>query len=476
MDSTHTTSLATGEQNSSMQPSANLGVIIAAEIRRHIVDLRFSICGLLVVLLFTGGAYLMVRDFKMWRSTTDALRGVYAQDYWASGVRQAWLFAHAGYRRQVRPVQAAQMFVAGSETGAEPTLMTEFKRLPSYEEELFTNPLERMDHPPDFPFLCGVVLSLLVFLLSYNAIAGEHRDGTLRVLLASPVSRGVVIAGKWLGGLLSMYVPFAIAVTVVALMVSLDTDLHPGPVAVARLAMAVALGALYIAVVYSLSLMVSTVTRSPHTAAIALVIAWSCMVIAIPALGPALGEIGVGGVDEDQAEARACRAGFTELSHGLNRLTARSGDYAKFNAEQRDVFDMAQARLLVSAEATLLTIGAERQRRHDLVNETARWVNRLSPFGCFQNACLAVANTGADHERRLGAYNLQYLRDWNAYYSRNTTSEYHPIDISAGPAYKYVPAGLGASVRNALFDTGLLCLFGVLFFIVCYRAFAGMDV
>lgn len=165
-----------------------------------------------------------------------------------------------------------------------------------------------------------------------------------------------------------------------------------------------------------------------------------------------------------------------ELSNNNNRLMESwGGDYAKLTAEQRLAFDMAQARLLVSAQSTVLTIGADRQRRHDLVSMTAQWINRLSPFGCFQNACLAVANTGIDHERRLGAYNLQYLQEWNAYYSRNSTEQYHPIDISAGPAYKYVPAGSIAGVRNALFDTGLLCLFGALFFVICYRAFVRMD-
>src|SRR5512135_2428869 len=50
---------------------------------------------------------------------------------------------------------------------------------------------------PDFAFLVKVVFSLYVILLAYDTVAGEKEKGTLRLVLAHPVGRLRLIAGKY---------------------------------------------------------------------------------------------------------------------------------------------------------------------------------------------------------------------------------------------------------------------------------------
>ena len=70
---------------------------------------------------------------------------------------------------------------------------------------------------PDFLFFTKVVLSLLVILFAYDTIAGERERGTLQLILSNSVSRGQTLLGKFLGGYLSIALPF-LAAAVIALL------------------------------------------------------------------------------------------------------------------------------------------------------------------------------------------------------------------------------------------------------------------
>jgi ABC-type transport system involved in multi-copper enzyme maturation permease subunit len=63
----------------------------------------------------------------------------------------------------------------------------------------------------DWFLIVGVVMSLLALVFSYDAICGEREDGTLRLAISYPVSRSVLLLGKWTGGFLSLLLPFVTA-------------------------------------------------------------------------------------------------------------------------------------------------------------------------------------------------------------------------------------------------------------------------
>jgi ABC-type transport system involved in multi-copper enzyme maturation permease subunit len=45
----------------------------------------------------------------------------------------------------------------------------------------------------------------------FDAICGEKERGTLKVLLSNSVPRDLVLLGKWIGGYISLAIPFLIA-------------------------------------------------------------------------------------------------------------------------------------------------------------------------------------------------------------------------------------------------------------------------
>ena len=66
----------------------------------------------------------------------------------------------------------------------------------------------------DWAFLIGVVLSFAAILFTFDAISGERARGTLRLMLANSVPRHVLLGGKFLGALISIGLPFLMAVLV----------------------------------------------------------------------------------------------------------------------------------------------------------------------------------------------------------------------------------------------------------------------
>jgi hypothetical protein len=84
------------------------------------------------------------------------------------------------------------------------------------------NPLLRLFSRIDLAFVVRLILSLLALLLVFDNYSGERERGTLPMVLACPVRRLEVLAGKLFGGLLTVAVPLVAGFLVVLLLWSLS--------------------------------------------------------------------------------------------------------------------------------------------------------------------------------------------------------------------------------------------------------------
>jgi len=122
------------------------------------------------------------------------------------------------------------------------------------------------------------LVPLIALLLSFDAIAGEIDRGTLQLVLASPVSRGAVLIGKFLGhvSVLAVSVSFGYGVAgLVALLTGGGGD-AAALIGVGRLiATSVLLGATFIAIGY----IASAAVRQTGTAAALAIAIWLFAVV-----------------------------------------------------------------------------------------------------------------------------------------------------------------------------------------------------
>lgn len=142
------------------------------------------------------------------------------------------------------------------------------------------------------------LVPLLALLLGFDAISGEVERGTMPLMLATPIARGSVILGKFLGHLaviaLAILLGFGIAGTVVMALAGEGTS---GLVPLARLiASSIALGAAFLAVSY----VISASTAQVGTSAALAVAVWLAAVVLYD-----LGLLGVLVLDADGAFAQS---------------------------------------------------------------------------------------------------------------------------------------------------------------------------
>ena len=134
----------------------------------------------------------------------------------------------------------------------------------------------------DMTSIVQTVLGLLAVLIAFDSVSGELESGRMRTILAHPVSRAEVLAGKFAGAYASLIVPLlagAAASHVVLWIRGLPVfETH---FVVATIGVLVA-SLLYLATMLALGIAASALTRESRTSLVALLVIWVCSTLAIP--------------------------------------------------------------------------------------------------------------------------------------------------------------------------------------------------
>jgi hypothetical protein len=126
------------------------------------------------------------------------------------------------------------------------------------------------------------LLGLLALLLTFDAFVGERQRGTLRLILANPVPRGLILAGKWAGGMTTLALPLLGAWLLTTGMMVFAGGMAP---AMAWNPRSLALGVLYLlylGVMLLLGLTISLHARSAATALGLCLLLWLVAVFLLP--------------------------------------------------------------------------------------------------------------------------------------------------------------------------------------------------
>jgi ABC-type transport system involved in multi-copper enzyme maturation permease subunit len=264
------------------------------------------------------------------------------------------------------------------------------------------NELFALVRPPDVLYITQVVFSLLAMLAAFDLMSGEKEGGTLRMLVASGISRGQMLAGKWLGGLLAILLPyFAVAVAgmlALAVLPGLALAAHHWVRALAFFL----LGGLYLAFSFTLGLAISAWTKRAASTLVIGLFVWVCLVFVVPNVATLVARqvSRVPPVEELQLlRNQAFEAGMIEA---LEEMRAWPADLP---ASERVAFWPNHWKRIVDENEAI----SERYRRPlaRLVN-TGRWMSRLSPAASYVHAGTALVGTGIDDEAELKAEVMAY--------------------------------------------------------------------
>ena len=462
-----------------------LWVLIRKEWVSNLLELRFLVCAGLCVLLAVVSVLVLHADLAAKRADFSTNREIYRKQ--AEEYDSYDDLSREGIRVD-RPPQNFQVLFYGMERTLDRTAVIAGDFLPGFEGDLDSNPIVLMFPAADMLFIVGVVLSLLAFFISYDAVAGERERGTLKLLMSYPLPRDTLILAKWIGGYLSLALPFLVALGLSALLISVSGEITFAGEDWEAFVVSGVVSLILIAVMFSIGLLVSVRTRRSSTAILSLLAIWVLLALVLPNAGPYLAQIlapipDVGAVERQIVErTKGLNDQFRQLWRGSRRRTRdmTPAQRAQFFQEVREKREELRKEVNKVSEEIIRDF---EQRLHRQI-DVACMITRLSPVAAYAYANTDIGETGVRHERNLVNGLRAYQREFIRYVQEQGESsggmgpgqEEEDYSIDDMPVFEFRPESLEGRLSARTMDVLLLIVFAVLFFMGAFVSFLRTDI
>jgi len=463
-----------------------LAEIIRKEILNHLMSLRFAIACVLCFVVILCSLSVRLRDYGLvlddYIQNTDQVR-TYLHD-----MDHPWWVVYRGLMIHQRP-NALKIFARGVEDKNGISVQVTGHRPVQFFGAFPANPLVPLFPAMDMINFVGIIMSLLAIVFGYDAICGEKQQGTLRLMLSYSVPRDTVLLGKWIGGFVTLIMPFLLAVIAAVTIVLVQPNVSLSQSQSLKLVGVFGLAILYIAAIYSLALWVSCLTPRPSTSVMILVTIWLVMILAVPNLSPYLAQSLR--PTEDPMELEMART--LKTREVLKRqIEDKMPTYKEKPGLTRRMFRLQCRRTgYVQVMQACLRIDEAFERHLDGQIRLSRWISRVSPFSCFAMAATELTDTGLVGKRRF----IDQVRDYQQTVTEFGFNEWiererialnikgtdekmpdWPTRERPVPRFTYTgPAG-SEYFRMIVLDAGILAAVTVVFFMLSFVGFLRYDV
>ena len=406
-----------------------LEVIVGKEIRQNLLSYKFSIIVILSTILILVSMFVMYRDYCLALENYEILR------------------PKSDEAVAIIPPTPLSIFAKGLDENLCRSYEIGFGgqiRVGSKQESV--NNLFRLFTTPDLLYIVKVILALCAMLFAFDVVSGEKEVGTLRQSLSNSVKRPILVIGKWIGGFTSFIVPFFIAVLSGTILVTLSPIVQMNGQNWAKLGMFLFSSVLYLAVFFSLGLLISCLTHHSSSSLVISLFLWAMLVFFIPNLGNILARQFVEIPTVQQLEVKRSQIWIKEVFERINRGKNVREVVGSINSENDKLI-------------------ADYRNRFDRLVSVSQNITRFSPAAAFTCLATDLMGTGISEERRLKKAVLLY-KDlvWNKQQDDLPTFNFHRSSIKE-------VFGFGG-----LTNLMILILFNMLFFVSAYAAFLRYDV
>jgi len=144
------------------------------------------------------------------------------------------------------------------------------------------NPLLRIFSAIDLGFVIRIVLSLFAVLLVFDSFSGEREQGTLPMVMACPVGRLELLAGKFIGALLTVAVPLTAGFAEMLLLWSFSGDVRFDTSTWVGMGLIYLLSLLFLAFFLALGMLLSLSVQESSTGLMYLLLVWIVVAVVIP--------------------------------------------------------------------------------------------------------------------------------------------------------------------------------------------------
>jgi len=246
----------------------------------------------------------------------------------------------------------------------------------------------------DWGFIVGTLMTLLAFLVSFDAVCGEKQDGTLKHVLACPVSRIDLFLGKYAGMLAILLLVLLSGMAAGLLLIVLFGSIPLSEGIVWAIGWAFALSALCLSLTLLFGIFISSAVHHPPVAMVILLVVWILITVAVPGLARLLGEQVISVKSEFEIRRESEAAHDEVLDSAPEKAKYQHNDpFHKDNPLRAEMWRSSMA----AVQRILDRSNETRLRQFEIVNAFAS----ISP-SCLLNSSLQdVVATGAPSFRAL---------------------------------------------------------------------------
>ena len=333
----------------------------------------------------------------------------------------------------------------------------------------------------DWAFIIGYVLSLIALLFTFDAISGERERGTLRLMLANSIPRHIVLIGKFLGALISITIPFTLAVLVNLLMISTSSAVHLNADAWGRLGIIFSIALLYTCLFLGLGLLVSARVQQSAVSLVTILLIWVTLVVFMPKTLAAIG-----------GEFSPSLPSGEELWKHHNEIQDEL-----WNEYGRWIWSNELDPKTLTGKSEFFTKDAEAEERlheerlNQQINQFqyARAITRISPATLLEQLIESFAGTGFERYLQFVKNVQRYARQFREFIidtDRADPESLHIFGVREGMSQKPVTPeaipkfedtlSLSQDFNTAAVDLLLLTLFVIVLLSGAYLAFVRVEI
>lgn len=430
----------------------NLVTVCRNEIFRNLGLTRWWVFSTLTVLLFAASAFTFFGDYSRHTSEYERAR---------NDLRQTFESLEAPAQLRVLELQLVKRIEPGLvvDFGEEKQIpggvrFTMVEQSPTLVFAREKNIFYLFPRFIDWVFIVTFCLSLSALLIAHDSISGELEDGTLKLSLVHPLSRGSLLAGKLSGMLFSVALPLFLGVALnllVLILLGISIGRHDLFVLLLSVAATITVLGLFLVV----GMWISVASRYSSRSLIWVLTVWMSLVFLVPA---------------------ASRMA-TAL---LIPVKTRSGVEKEVRELRNRLFTGGSVTPQQIQKLNRMTQDIRRRYRNSRLRQVqmAEAVSRISPLRLYRDAAGALTNSGFWRQRRFLDAVRTYMTQLQSYMARGNIR-----DASAGSAPAAVDSLLfneevpSLSNRTALAFGRMwpLLAAGALLFFGCFVHFSQLE-
>ena len=423
-------------------PKTHLVRLVARkELLDHLLSLKFHICIVAMAMLMALSAFVMYRDYQV------------RMEIFASMRERAKPRPQEDLMAVVEPRRLSVFAKGLDEILTRGYTVTAYNGIEPHEWQTPTTNLFALFSPPDLLYIVKVLLSLIAILFAYDAVCGEKEAGTLKLVLASAMSRGKFVAGKLLGGLAAVLIPFFTLWIGLLIVLALLPGFSLTGGDFARVGLMFLATVIYIALFFSLGVVVSAQARSSAGALVSLLFLWAAIVFGIPSVANLLAEQ-ISPPPSAETQVLLRRQAFVKSRFVAIQTPnmGRDQSFADFNRDYDRLVEDYRSKL-------------------DAMISTSKNLCRISPAATLTYIFTNLAGTGLDDQHRL-ALSLMDFKNRNLSALTQINMRYVP----AFTPFEFRPLRLGdVFAEGTATDFALLVLVGGVLMTAAVFAFLRVD-